>query len=103
MGVDGHTAGILPMPHDKALFNQLFIDTDAWVVEYRNDDIDNPFKHRITSTGVFLRDIVDDIVVYEVGSDKCKRMHHLPKEYAPHIEPMDILLKRENVEVFTGQ
>ena len=101
MGPDGHTAGILPMPEHQELFKSLFIDTDNWVTEYVHESTDNPFKERVTITARFLITEVDDIIVYEVGEDKCKRLNSLKQEYAPHIEPADILTRLEKVDVYT--
>jgi len=101
MGTDGHTAGILPMPENKELFNKLFIDTNNWVTEYVHENTDNTFKERITITAKFLIAEVDNIVVYEAGESKCKRLKVLEKEYAPHIEPADILTRLEKVNVYT--
>jgi 6-phosphogluconolactonase/glucosamine-6-phosphate isomerase/deaminase len=101
MGEDGHVAGVLPMPDNKEEFESLFLKTDEPVVGYEHTTTKNLYKKRMTVTLKFLQDIVADIVVYEVGESKCKRLQHLKKEYAPHIEPADILLQRESVDVFT--
>jgi len=67
VGVDGHTAGIMPYPKEQSVFQELF-EKESWVVGY---DVEgkNEYPLRVTITLPFLR-MVDHSVMYIVGKEK---------------------------------
>jgi len=69
MGEDGHTAGIMPHPNDKELFDNLFVNTEKWVVGYDCGD-KNIYKERMTASVYFLENIVDKCFLYFRGEKK---------------------------------
>ena len=69
MGVDGHTAGIMPMPEDKGKINALFGDNSGWVCGYDCGD-KNAYRYRLTATLSFLQKEVKEAVVFVMGKEK---------------------------------
>lgn len=69
MGIaeDGHTAGIMPFPEDRARFQELF-ERERWIIAYDATG-KSPFPHRITTTLTFLR-YVDLVGIFFVGAEK---------------------------------
>lgn len=70
IGLDGHTAGIMPHPENLELFNELFEKKNQWIVGYDVTLAKNPYPKRATTTLFFLRNLVDISVVYAFGEDK---------------------------------
>jgi putative endonuclease len=68
IGIDGHTAGIMPYPEDEFTFKKLF-QSNRWIVGYDASN-KNQFSKRITVTITFLIKQVDYSFVYAVGKDK---------------------------------
>jgi 6-phosphogluconolactonase/glucosamine-6-phosphate isomerase/deaminase len=68
IGPDGHTAGMMPYPDDKATFVSLFENPTHWVTGYDAGNR-NKYPLRVTVTMPFLRS-VDAAVVYAVGAEK---------------------------------
>lgn len=68
IGIDGHTAGIMPLPEDSQTFNNLFNDPTAFAIGY-NAGTKNPIPLRATSTLPMLR-LANATVVYAVGEAK---------------------------------
>jgi 6-phosphogluconolactonase/glucosamine-6-phosphate isomerase/deaminase len=68
VGPDGHTAGILPYPNDQDEFQNLFVDTERFVIGY---DAGNrsPLPLRVTVTVPFLAR-VDESILYACGEVK---------------------------------
>lgn len=64
---DGHMAGIMPHPEDKARFHDLF-ERERWIIAYDAAE-KNPYRYRITTTFTFLRH-VDIVGIYLVGKEK---------------------------------
>jgi len=71
IGPDGHTAGIFPGEHGVD-FND-----NTWVVGYIVPKEVNQYPERITVTNTFLRNKVDQAIVYAVGSDKYRLIQKL--------------------------
>jgi len=71
IGPDGHTAGIFPGEHGVD-FND-----NTWVVGYTVPKEVNQYPERITVTNTFLRNKVDQAIVYAVGSDKYRLIQKL--------------------------
>jgi 6-phosphogluconolactonase/glucosamine-6-phosphate isomerase/deaminase len=70
IGVDGHTAGVLPMPHNSDLFSALFEKRGCCAVGYVHSTTDNPHRERVTTTLAYLRTHVQHAIVYVVGEQK---------------------------------
>jgi len=68
MGIDGHTAGIMPFPEDLAEFEHLFNQKDIWVIAY-DAGSKNPYPLRVTTTLSFLKQ-VDFSIFYVCGVEK---------------------------------
>lgn len=68
IGLDGHTAGMMPYPEDERAFGFLFDDADVWTVGYDAKE-KNKYPLRVTTTMPFLR-MVDMSVLYVCGQDK---------------------------------
>lgn len=64
IGPDGHTAGIFPGTHDADFESNLLF------VGYEVSKEVNQHTQRITATHSFLRECVDEAIVYAVGTDK---------------------------------
>jgi len=74
IGLDGHTAGIMPFPENPNKFKELFElplggPTAKWVVSYNAGD-KNQYPHRLTATITFLKEKVDHAFVYVSGENK---------------------------------
>ncbi|MEK7592054.1 MAG: 6-phosphogluconolactonase [Patescibacteria group bacterium] len=68
IGLDGHTAGIFPMPDDASGFQKRFIDTQNFVVGYHaGKNVDVP--DRVTSTLSFIKKFAH-VILYTVGENK---------------------------------
>lgn len=68
IGLDGHTAGMMPYPEDPALFERMFDTDGVWSVGY-NAGEKNKFPFRVTTTIPFLKK-ADLSVVFVCGPDK---------------------------------
>jgi len=72
VGVDGHTAGILPFEENPALS----LEEWNWVVGYNIENYSsepdkiNPHHFRSTTTPNFIINSVDTVLVYMVGNEK---------------------------------
>lgn len=69
IGTDGHTAGIMPFPENVTLFQELFEDATQWVAGY-DADKKNEYSLRVTTTITFLKEIVNESIVYVIGENK---------------------------------
>jgi len=70
IGLDGHTAGIMPYPDNPSLFQRLFEDPDTWVTGYDATSDRNEHPLRITTTLSFIRINVSVAIVYVIGNKK---------------------------------
>lgn len=109
MGPDGHTAGMMPYPEDRVLFDEQFENGDQWVVGYDAKN-KNPYPMRVTTTIPFLREAVDVSIFYAAPpkkSDERKRKipilkKILSKQNMPlHKYPASIIRHMKNVHLFT--
>lgn len=101
IGKDTHTAGIMPFPEDKHLFENLF-NGEKWVASY-NAGAKNEHKNRITTTLTFLR-IINSGVVFVIGEDKkiaLKTVINNKTDIYKH--PARILNQIRNTFLFTDQ
>ena len=72
IGLDGHTAGMMPYPEDERMFGFLFDNPDVWAVGYDAKG-KNKYPLRVTTTLPFLR-MVDDSILYVCGEEKKKAL-----------------------------
>jgi len=66
IGDDGHTGGIFPASETD--FNALY-ESDALYVANVQENVQYPY--RTTITPMFIEDMMDDVVLFAVGSNKC--------------------------------
>ena len=100
MGPDGHTAGIMPYPEDKKLFDKLFEDEKNWVVSYDAGD-KNKYPQRITATLPFLR-IADVSIMFIAGKEKATILNKILSEnISNNIFPASIIHEMKKVYLFT--
>lgn len=74
IGVDGHTAGIIPFK-DEVRFKDVFCKNNLVIgfEMYKEGNfpvVDNPYKQRITVSPYFIKNNIDEILVYAVGKNK---------------------------------
>lgn len=101
IGADGHTAGILPFPESKKVFDNLFEQEGDFATAY---DAKEKSEHslRMTVTNDFLRKQVDYAVIYAVGEDKRKALEDtLTESGEVHITPARVIRQMKDVELFT--
>ncbi len=68
-GPDAHTAGIFPDGNEER-FRKRFL-SEKFAVGYQlPEEVDNPFRRRVTTTMTFLKREVDTAIVFAVGSEK---------------------------------
>lgn len=100
IGLDGHTAGIMPYPDDKEEFEKLFCDPAYWVRGY-DVGVKNQYPLRITTTVPFLKKITHTLV-YCVGSNKKDALARVMAEQGNlHETPARILREMNEVNLFT--
>lgn len=98
IGLDGHTAGILPYKNKEEI-NAIF-DTDEKVVGYENN---GPFPQRITLTPKALMSL-DAAIVYAVGEEKRTVLKQLINDTSLdnlHQFPATLINQIPQVELFT--
>lgn len=100
VGVDGHTAGIMPFPENPKLFTELFLDNERWVTGY-NADAKNQYPNRATATLSFLKK-VDIAIVYITGKAKEPVFEKIISETGTLAEtPARIIREMKEVKMFT--
>jgi len=96
IGEDGHTAGILPRSAAADL------DETKQVVAYSVAKEINPHTERVTVSLAFLRDRVDEAIVYAVGEKKHQILETLQdKDMDLYAMPARILNEMRSVTIFT--
>lgn len=101
VGIDGHTAGIMPFSKNQEAFQQLFEDNTKWVAAYDAGD-KNLYPRRITVTLPFLSGHVDYAFVYAVGEEKKDALGRIfAKEGSLTETPARIMRDMKNVQFFT--
>lgn len=102
LGEDGHTAGVLPFPENRRLFDDLFLD-EEWVASFDATG-KNEYTLRFTTTLTFLRDETAGSVVYVQGEKKKKALELVQSDTAYIQEvPGKIFLDMNNVTLVTDQ
>lgn len=101
MGADGHVAGISPID-DETKFNQLFVNNpEQWVVGY-SGSLTPP--DRITVRVPFLKDKIDQAIVFACGENKNQVMDKLMQSKLPlHKFPAMVFYQMKSVRIFTDQ
>lgn len=101
MGVDGHTAGIMPMPEDKAKFMTLFGENSGWVCGYDCGD-KNAYRYRMTATLSFLEKEPKEVVVFVTGKEKKEKWEEMKDENKNVWEmPIKVIKSMKSVTYFT--
>jgi 6-phosphogluconolactonase/glucosamine-6-phosphate isomerase/deaminase len=101
IGRDGHTAGIMPFPEDKAMFDSLFVEHLLPYVAY-DAQHKNEIPLRVTVTEFFLRFSVDVALVYACGEEKRKALQQVcDQNTALHKVPASIVNQMKHVTLFT--
>ena len=101
MGVDGHTAGIMPMPEDKAKFKTLFGENSGWVCGYDCGD-KNTYRYRMTATLSFLEKEPKEIVVFVTGKEKKEKWDEMENDSKNVWDlPIKVIKSIKNVTYFT--
>lgn len=96
IGEDGHTAGIMINVADQD-FN-----TDSWVISYTVPADINQYTERITITFTFLREKIDEALVYMVGEKKRKALESInSSEGNTTTTPARILREMHSVQIYT--
>lgn len=100
MGLDGHTAGIMPYPEDNNLFQKQFDDKNKWVASYDAGN-KNQYSQRVTTTLPFLR-AVDVSIMFVSGKEKADILNKiLSKNILHNIFPASIIKVMKTVLLFT--
>lgn len=100
VGLDGHTAGIMPFPENPQKFADLFEDKEKWIVGYNAGD-KNQYPLRLTVCVPFLQKIIDQTFVYAVGENKKDILKTVLKSDKIAEYPASIVNKMKQVELFT--
>lgn len=101
IGADGHTAGILPFPGQKEMFEQTFLNTRQWYVGYDTGTI-GTCATRITMTLHCLMQEIDMSVVYISGEEKREALRRTLLPDGSLCEtPARIFNEVRNVRLFT--
>lgn len=100
IGIDGHTAGIMPYPSDPSQFERIFDNELVWVEAYDSSD-KSEYPIRVTVTFPFLRNMVDHSILYVVGEEKRDILKKTLISYSDlHIIPAAIIHKMKDVRIF---
>jgi 6-phosphogluconolactonase/glucosamine-6-phosphate isomerase/deaminase len=102
IGKDGHTAGIMPFPDNKEVFNMLFRGSNLFIGYETGKK--NRFPLRVTATNTFLEKYVHKSIVYAIGKEKRIVIDEVLKNNKPVWEfPANIIHKINSVELFINQ
>lgn len=98
IGDDGHTAGIFPMAEEA--FNELYLTDDLYIA---NTQGEAPYEKRSTITPAVIEELVDEVILYAVGENKCDNilnyMHN--KSFGIHQIPALIAAQHPQSILFT--
>ncbi len=101
IGSNGHVSGAMPYPENKDAFDELFVNTDRWVVGYDALNKDE-FHLRITSTLSYIKDNIDEAVIYSCGENKRDAMARVFAKDGNLAEtPSRIIHEMKNTKLFT--
>lgn len=100
IGLDGHTAGVMPFPEDPARFAALFEDERRYVTGYDAGG-KNPYPLRATATLSFLKNEVDASVVYAAGAGKTAALERVCADLGTLAEtPARVIHTMKNAQVY---
>lgn len=104
VGTDGHTAGILPYPHQAEAFSKLFSHPKRCVVGYAVNPGVHAYTHRMTATCTYLVRHVSHAVVYATGNEKHAALEALTaRSGSCHETPARIMHDMRDVRLVTDQ
>lgn len=102
IGSDGHTAGILSMPHAADQFTKLFVNTNELFVGYKALEGTSTFRERVTATIPFLTTAIERSLIFAVGAEKVLTLQRLyAGEGTLHEFPMLCIRNMQNPHVVT--
>lgn len=102
VGADGHTAGIMPYDEDRYFFKNTFEDKSRFVVGY-NAGKKSQYSKRATATLPFLRNEVEESLVWIAGKEKIKAFNDIMSEDGSLTEaPARIIKEMKNATIFTN-
>jgi len=96
IGEDSHTAGIMPSVYPLPL------DENKLVIAYSFLKEVNQYTDRITFTFSFLRNHVDEAIVYAVGENKQQVIASLEETKSLQDSPVHVLKEMNSVKIFTN-
>lgn len=100
IGLDGHTAGMMPYPEDEQTFRRLFDDPEVWAVGYDAKE-KNKYPLRVTTTIPYLT-MADTSVMYVCGEDKKAPLSRvLAQTGSLHETPGRIIHRMKHCLLFT--
>jgi 6-phosphogluconolactonase/glucosamine-6-phosphate isomerase/deaminase len=70
IGEDGHTAGIFPGPEKE--FLQSYRKTEEYCIPVVH--LQSRYPQRISVTPAFIEDVLDEVVLFAVGTNKCENI-----------------------------
>jgi len=100
IGVDGHTAGIMPFQEDPEKFIKLFKNPMRWVAGYDAGN-KNPYNLRATVTISYLTMQVDHAIVYCTGIEKKEALQKINNGTDLAEIPARVLNQMKDVKLFT--
>lgn len=101
VGPDGHTAGVFPFPENREWFEVFFVHTSNIFVGYDAQQ-KNIHPKRATATLAFLKDRVDETLVFMSGQSKRGALQDILSDDGELSEtPARIIREMKNVSVFT--
>ncbi len=98
IGEDGHTAGIFPMSEED--FTAVYRTSDFYIPVIQNT---NAYPYRSTITPAFIEEVLDDVVLYAVGTNKCDNIlnYMYNRTFAEHEIPALIPASHPQSILFT--
>lgn len=98
IGSDGHTVGIMPN------ITEVNFNGEKWIVPYSVSKEVNQYTDRITTTFTFLRDVVDEVVVYATGDSKQSVISSLERKDIELVKmPAQIINELSSATLFTEE
>lgn len=98
IGEDGHTAGIFPMNEEE--FTATYKTSDFYIPIIQQS---NAYPLRSTITPAFIEEVLDDVVLYAVGTNKCDNIlnYMYNRTFAEHEIPALIPASHPQSVLFT--
>lgn len=96
VGIDGHTAGIMPG------VSGIDFSGASWVVSYQVSPEVNSYTKRITTTFTFLREKVDYALMYVEGENKREILASLKEKAKLNEKPFHIIKEMHMSDIVTN-